>query len=270
MKAKVVWLSFSLTAVVSVCARAQQMPTLTTDDVIRARATEPPRSTTKQPEAKSQAAAEKSEAQLTPAEKQRRADEHLWNERLRVARERQKDLARRADQVELQITRVRNLQMDPTTPHEPSDAGRYNVEIEQLNAQVKALRESAKAAQDEVDQLLSEGEAKGYEVETVSLEKKNGRPNLAGYRKRWGELQTELRDATARAEVLQLRINQIYGERRRNEGGDNFYLNRLRAERADNEAELARVRARIAELTQELAQLRAKALAAGVPPGDLR
>lgn len=256
---------------VGAAAQSRDVPTLTTDDVINARRTAPRAESPLKPTSpQHKSSSSQSEAASATAERQPRPGERAWNEALRQARAKLKDLERSADQTELEIARLRSAQFDPTRPQAPEDSGRINAQVADLTAKLKALRAEAKAAQERVDALLAEGEAKGYEVETIELQKKNGEPNLAGYRQRFAELKTELHDATARAEVLQLRINNIYGEQRRNENGDNFYLGRLRAERAEVAAELDRVRARIAELTQELARVRQEALLAGVPPGDLQ
>jgi DNA repair exonuclease SbcCD ATPase subunit len=272
MKFKTMWLTLSLTAAAA-CALAQPRPapTLTTDEIIHSRIAPPAPSRPAAAgggEARSQPSDDA--AQLTPEQRERKTAEREWNERLRQARERLNDLQRRADAHELQINRLRNAQFDPTRPQPPEAGGRISAQIAELAAQVKALRAEAKDAEQAVNELLAEGEQKRFEVEAVELEKKDGSPNRAGYRKRFAELKRELDDATARAQVLQLRINDIYWERRRNENGDNFRLNRLRDEQAEAAAELERTKARIAELTQEIAQLERQAALVGIAPGELR
>lgn len=268
MKIKAVLLALGL-VVALISVNAQSVPTLTTDDVIHSRTSPSPNRDSK-PVGKSASTGSKADAQETQAEKEHRAAERAWNERLRAARERQRDLFRRADQAELEVNRLRNLLFDPTKPQRPEDSTNINLQIDKLLQQAKALRAEAEAAQQVIDNLLAEGEAQKYEVEEIALEKKNGEPNLKGYTEKISELQRDLSDAEARAQVLQLRINFIYGEQRRNEGGDNFYLRRLKDERAELTSELEQVKAKIAQLTQQISQLKHQAALAGVPPGELR
>ncbi|HYE72017.1 MAG TPA: hypothetical protein VEF04_01750 [Blastocatellia bacterium] len=271
MKIKVVLVALGL-AVTFTGVKAQSVPALTTDDVIHSRT---PSSTH---ESKPVGTVGKSastgssttESQETQAEKDHRVAQRAWNERLRAARDRQRDLLRRADQAELEANRLRNVLFDPTRPQRPEDSTNLNIQIDKLLQQAKSLRAEAQAVQEVIDGLLDEGEAKKYQIEEIALEKKNGDPNVSGYKQKVAELQTELNDAQARVDVLQLRINFIRAEQRRNEGGDNFYLRRLKDERADLTAELEQVKARIVELTQEISQLRQRAAIAGVPPGLLR
>jgi DNA repair exonuclease SbcCD ATPase subunit len=271
MKGKVMLLTVGLTAASCALAQSRPAPTLTTDEIIHSRIA-PPSPPPGAKAGRGDAGPRRADdaADTTPEQRQRRAAEREWNERLRQARERLKDLQRRADGLELQINRLRNAQFDPTRPQPPEAGGRINAQVAELTAQVRTLRAEAREAEAAVDELLAEGREKNFEVETVELEKKDGGPNRAGYRKRYAELKTELDDATARAQVLQLRINDIYWERRRNEDGDNFRLNRLRAEQTETAAELERTKARIAELTQEIARLEQQAALVGIAPGELR
>jgi chromosome segregation ATPase len=263
--------AFTSVAAAGVLAQPQPAPALTTDDIIHARIAPPASAKTAQGGA-TQASADgaQADAQLSPAERRARADERAWNEKLREARTRLNDLKRRADQAELEINRLRNAQFDPTRPQAPGESGRINARVAELTAQAKSLRAEARTAEQVVDDLLDEGRARKYEIEGVALEKADGQPSLAGYRKRYAELRTELNDLEARAKVLQLRLNDLFAERRKNEGGDNFFLNRLRAERIETAAELEKTKARIAELTQQIAALRQQAALVGIAPGELQ
>ncbi len=203
-------------------------------------------------------------------DKERETAERDWNERLRQARERVKDLERRADQAELEIVRLRNIQFSPA-PQDAGTSAKINRQVAELSALMRRLRAEAVVAQHEVNTLLEEGEIKQFKLHSLSPTTETGEPNLNYYRKRFLELQTDLRDAEARAQVMRLRANDL---RRRitinSVTGDNFFIGRLRDELEETQQGLELARARIATLSQQLEELRQRAHAAGVPPGILR
>ncbi len=203
-------------------------------------------------------------------DKEREAAERDWNERLRQARERVKDLERRADQAELEIVRLRNIQFSPA-PQDAGTSARINRQVAELSALMRRLRAEAAVAQHEVNALLEEGEIKQFKLLSLSPTTETGEPNLNYYRQRFLELDTDLRDAEARAQVMRLRANDL---RRRitinSVTGDNFFIGRLRDQLQETQQGLELARARIATLKQQLEDLHQRAHAAGVPPGILR
>lgn len=234
-------------------------PTMTGDQVV----IPPPAAT---PEAS------KTESAKTPPTQTDRQDtaEQLWNEKLAKLREKVKDLERRADQAELEINRLRNFQFSA----EMRDAGtnaQINARVAELTDLAAKLRAEAKAAQSEIDALLDEGEAKKYKLALLSPTTKTGEPNLDYYKSRLGELQTELHDAEARAQVMQLRMNEI---RLRINGnavsGDNFFLGRLRSELQEAQEGFDKAQARIAAAKEKLEALRREASGAGVDLRELK
>jgi chromosome segregation ATPase len=214
--------------------------------------------------------AKKEAAAQTSSDAQRDAAEKEWNEKLAKLRERVKDLERRADQAELEVNRLRNFLFSA----EPRDAGtnaQINARISELNELAKQLRAEAKATQAEVDALLAEGEAKKYKIASLSPTTKTGEPNLDYYQSRYAELLSDLRDAEARTQVMQLRINEL--RRRINDNartGDNFFLGRLRDELDEAQLGLEKAQARMAAAFEKLEDLRRQARAAGVPLGELK
>ncbi len=198
------------------------------------------------------------------------AAEKAWNEKLAKLREKVKDLERRADQAELEINRLRNFQFSA----EPRDAGanaQINARVAELTELALKLRAEAKATQSEVDALLAEGEAKKYKLAAPSPTTATGEPNLDYYRTRLAELETELHDAEARAQVMQLRMNEI---RLRINGnavsGDNFFLGRLRSELQEAQEGFDKAQARISAVREKLAALRQQAREAGVELSELK
>jgi chromosome segregation ATPase len=205
----------------------------------------------------------------TTDEQQRELAEKDWNEKLSKARERVKDLERRADQAELEVNRLRNFQFSA----EPRDAGtnaQINARVAELNELARRLRAEAKTAQEEVDALLAEGAEKNYKIAKLSPTTKTGAVNLEYYESRFAELQSELRDAMARAQVMQLRINALRFRINDNaRTGDNFFLGRLRGELQEAEGGLEQAQLRMAAATGQLEELRRQARAAGVPLPEL-
>lgn len=261
-----------------------QVPSLTTEDVLKWRAANPERAkhfipktaASAQPAQKSQA---QSDAEYLRAEKE-------WNIRLNEARTRVRDFERRADQAELQATQARNVNIFGSA----DQVNANNANIGNLRATAQALRAEARYAQQEVDRLLDEGKQYGFQLNFISPVLKNGAPNLEYFRTRYLDLAMELQDAQSRAAVLQLRTNRLQTSINNtlsyNAGWSNyyrgilfypntgaadvFYLNRLRNELAYIGGDANSNAARIQILQQELADLIEEGRRAGVPPGTFR
>jgi hypothetical protein len=79
------------------------------------------------------------------------------------------------------------------------------------------------------------------------------------------ELQNELLDAELRAQVIELRINDLNRRITINSvTGDNFFIGRLRDELQQAERGLEQARARIDAASRQLKELREQARAAGI------
>jgi chromosome segregation ATPase len=270
MKSQSNWLlHFFFLLALSMVALAQSsrsVPTLTTDDIVSSRPlVPPPASTAVKPPGKVEKNSAPGEAKTDgiKSDDPKKNAEQNWNERLRKAQEKAQSLAQQADQVELAITQLRN-QLFSAAAKAPEANGQINARITQLFAQMYQLRADAKTAQQEVETLQAEGDANQYQVQAVSLTNNRGEPDKQAYQKEYNQLQSELRAAHAREEVLQLRLNTIHSETLRNANGDNFTLNRLRAEKEQTAAEWEETRAKIATLTNKLQAHRQKAAAAGI------
>jgi DNA repair exonuclease SbcCD ATPase subunit len=222
-------------------------------------------------------------AALSAQTGQQEAAEKAWNERLKKAREKAKDLERRADQAELEMNRVRNFLFSA----EPRDAGTNGMllnRITELNAIQRRLREEAAIAHREVEATLDEGATRRFRELTLSPTTPSGDPNLEYYTSRYAELRQELTDAEMRTAVMQLRVNDINRRITGNagnfisfggggsipSGGDNFFLGRLRDELQIVEDALGHARTRMQLAAQQIEDLREEARRAGVPPGLLR
>ncbi len=246
------------------------LPTLTSDDVIGTKPSVPMPPTSAKDAQK--AAVEPAKDATATASVKSEADpkkkaEKEWSERLKKAQEKQSDLERRADQIELQITQQRN-QLFSAAARAPETNGQINAHISELSELRNQLRAKAQSAQQEVATLQSEGRNNTYQVSETSLTNEQGAPDAKAYQAEQEKLQTELRDAQARVEVLQIRLNSVQGDVLKKGNGDNFTLNRLRQERERTISELAETRTRIEDLSNKLQAHRQKAVAAGVPLGS--
>lgn len=272
---------------ISLCtsiALAQSRPTLTTEDVVKWRAANPERAEhfvppqTASPKSTPPSQAEV-DARFLAAEKE-------WNTRLSEARARVRNFERQANQTDIAASQSRNTFIH----NDANSLNANNTRIAELQERVRVLRNEARLAQEDVNRLLDEGRQYGFQLAHISPRLKNGEPNLEYYRTRYNELQTELQDELARAEVAQLRTNRVqtlintnlnsiwYAPVTRqgfvfypnNGAGDAFYLNRLRNELAGVGGDLSSSQSRVALLRQLMDELQEEGRRAGVPPGIFR
>ncbi|MBS1806719.1 MAG: hypothetical protein JST84_00840 [Acidobacteria bacterium] len=282
MQSRSLLIGFLLIGVSALFAQPAR-PTLTTEDVIKWRAANPDRAEhfiPKQPSAPQSSKSQvQTDAEFFAAEKD-------WNTLLSQARTRVRDFERRANQSDLDASQSRNVVFH----NDPNALNISNVRVAELQNLAKAYRYEARLAQEDVNRLLDEGRQRGFQLASIAPRLKNGEPNLEYYRTRFLELQSELRDAQARADVLQLRTNRVqtvinstlntrpyYPAARHgilfypnNGAGDLFYVNRLRDAFADVGGDFATTQTRIAILTAQIEELQEEGRRAGVPPGIFR
>jgi hypothetical protein len=263
---------------------AQPRPSLTTEDVVKWRAANPERAEHYIPKSQTTPPA----PQKSPAQQEAEflAAEKAWNARLAQARQKVRDFERRADRAELDASQSRNAIFH----NDAAALNANNARVAEWQELAKAYRYEARLAQEAVNRLLDEGRQNGFQLTYISPRLKNGEPNLEYYRTRFLELQAELQDAQARADVRQLRTNRVqtiintnlnsvlyYPIPRQgflfypnNGAADGFYLNRLRGELAGVSGDLDASQTRVAILTAQLEELREEGRRAGVPPGIFR
>ncbi len=270
--------------------RPRPVPTLTSEDLLttQPKVTPPPETDkapkdnpkTSGPDVVGAVKEQKTKPAPSPEEKERQASEREWNEKFKKAEERLKDLERRADEGELEIGRLRNLQFSPT-PQEAGTGAQINARIAELAKQVSSLRDEAKTAQAEVDALKQEGEAKKYREDAGSPKKEDGSPNAEYYSSRYAELQRDLSDAESRIQVIQLRINDLNTRIRKNTGGvdakgnstnssDAFAIRRLRAALQEEQERMDEARKKAEDATRKIDELRREAAGAGIPVGEAK
>ena len=240
------------------------VPTFTTDDVIVTKPVTPtPPSATATPTPEKNAVKDattkekkpgKSDTKTEPektATEPAKAAEKDWNAKLGQAQEKVSGLERQADQSELEIARLRN-QLFSADAKLPEARGQLVTQMGELTAQMNKLRTDAKIAQKDVDTLIADGKANNYKTENAAQagEKSDSDPHAK--QKAEQKLKTELSDAQARIEILQLRLNSNHAETLRKGSGDNFTLNRLREEKENILTELESTRAKLADLYSKL------------------
>jgi hypothetical protein len=232
-------------------------PVVTAEDVLRvsrgsARAN-PPRTPVAAPTAE------------VPIERNNFAEaESAWNARLKIAQQRVKELERRADATEIEINRLKNVLFGPERRSTQEHKGLI-ADIDNLTAEMRRLRAEAVAARVIVEEILDQGQAQGYRVSSSALTNTSGSSSLVFYRSRYTELQSDLIDAQSRADVLQLRANNLSRVILLNSRtGDEFYNNRVRENLRDMQEELYATQARVIAIRDKIAALRQEARAAGV------
>jgi hypothetical protein len=263
---------------------AQQRPTLTTEDVVRWRVVNPERAEHFIPKPPATATSQKKSP--SQAEAEFLAAEKDWNARLAQARARVRDFERRANQSELSASQARNVIFH----NDPQALNANNTRVAEWQELARAYRYEARRGQDAVHRLLDEGRQYGYQLTYIAPRLPNGEPNLEYYRTRFLELQAELQDAQAQANVAQLRTNRVQTSINmslsdvryypfpgrgflfypNNGAGDAFYLNRLRSDLTAVGGKLSAAQTRVAILTAQLADLEEEGRRAGVPPGVFR
>lgn len=219
--------SLSVCLAVAVQAQSRPAPSLTDDDLAPVAVSKPANVSPAAADGKAKADGKGAEEKKAEGKAENPA-ETAWNERLRQAQAKVKDLERRADQAELQITQVRNNQNDATRARSTDEINQANNRQSELGQQSRQLREEAAVAQAEVNALLAEGQANGYHVIKADETTRNA------------EAQEDQSDAQARIQVIQLRITRIRSEMLRT--SDNYARNRLRAELQEEEENLNQAR----------------------------
>lgn len=190
--------------------------------------------------------------------------ESTWNIRLKIAQQRVKELGRRADETELEVNRLKNVLFSPERRSSQEHKGLI-AEVDNLTVEMRRLRAEAAAARVAVQEILDEGQARGFRVAAASLTDTVGSSSPVFYRSRYNELQNDLSDTQRRADVLQVRVNNL---RRvillNSRTGDEFYNNRVRENLQDMQEELYAMLASVTATREKIDQLRQQARAAGV------
>lgn len=262
--------AFTIAALLSFNASAQQKsgpktPRLTSDDVAK-----PP---VEQPSVETKPGTAKPEDQGKPAgEPKPSPEESSWRERVSKARDRAKALERESEQAELRITALRNdLGVSGQTAKYRNETA---AEMEQAGQRLKEVKAQARAAADDLAQLIDYGREKGFtETEGPKPTSEDGKPNDDFYRAQLAKLNEAIEGAQRRIQLYQNRVNDISQRILMNggkKGGDNFYMLQLQKDRDEAQEKLDESRAALSKAQTDLENLKEQARRAGVTPDLFR
>jgi hypothetical protein len=202
------------------------------------------------------------------------AEEAAWRERVRQARERAEALQRAAEEGELRITQLRNdLNVSGQSARNRNQTA---ADLEQAGQQLSAVRTQARAAKDDLEQLLQYGkEQRHTEAEGPKATAGDGKPNEEYYRSKYNALREEVQTAERRIQLYENRVRD-YQQRILNNsgnskrGGDNFYTAQLQEDRDEAQRNLDEARTARDRASSSLEALLEEARRAGVAPGVFR
>lgn len=200
------------------------------------------------------------------------AEEQAWREQIANARDRVKAAERAAEEGELRITALRNQMA--TSGQTPQARNETAAELNQAGQQLNALRASAKAATEELAQLIEVGRLNKYsEARGPDPTLENGRANQDYYKSRHAALGEALQAAERRVQLYDDRVRDVSQrilQTGGKDGGDNFYIAHLQQERQEAQQQLDEARAASVKARTDLDALKEEARRGGVPPGVFR
>lgn len=200
------------------------------------------------------------------------AEEQAWREQIANVQDRVKAAKQAAEEGELRITALRNqLAISGQTPQARNETA---AELNQAGQQLTALKASAKAAAEELAQLIEVGGLNKYsEARGPDPTLKNGSANQDYYKSRYAALSEAFQAAERRVQLYDNRVRDVSQrilQTGGKEGGDNFYLAHLQQERQEAQQQLDEERAASMKARSDLDSLKEEARRAGVPPGVFR
>jgi chromosome segregation ATPase len=204
--------------------------------------------------------------QPTAGEEKVSAEELSWRERVAKARSRAKELERAAEEAELRITALRN---DLGTS---GQSARYRndvaAELDQAGQRLTDLRANAKAASDDLAELVEYGRQKGFaEAAAPQPTSGDGKPNEQYFRARLDKLTGDIESAQRRISLYENRVGDISQRIIMNggkKGGDNFYIAQLQQDRDDAQTKLDEARDALKKAQADLDALKEEARRADV------
>lgn len=248
----------------------QKVPRLTTDDVARPPAAQPAEEPTegsaKPEEAKKPGEPVATTGQPVAGEDKVTAEESSWRDRVGKARSRARELERAAEEAELRITTLRN---DLGTS---GQSARYRndtaAELDQAGRRLIDARADAKAAADDLAELVEYGRQKGFaEAAAPQPTSGDGKPNDKYFRTRLDKITGDIESAQRRVALYENRVRDISQRIIMNggkKGGDNFYIAQLQQDRADAQAKLDEARDALTKAQADLDALKEEARRADV------
>ncbi len=241
-------ISILLVSVLFTAAEAQ-IPTLTTDDIVSSSSPVP---------SKKEAEAPKSDANkkiLALEEKSaKNPEEEAWNKKHSEIEDRLKKTNREADQIELEIVKVRNQLRSPNG-HEAGEVNRLNDQVLQMNEKARSRRAEASQIQKELLAVTAEGEGKNFKILEPKLTKENGATDPEAVQQQRVSLDQELKDSQARIELKKLELNRLKADLNRSGNADRFAMNQIRQQQESAENEIKEQQKQLETLKQKISKL---------------
>jgi hypothetical protein len=255
---------------------SRRAPSLTTEDLVKPQSSQPSSvspsdatvGNTREGDGSESPPRESDESKVNP-------EEVSWREQVAKARENVKASERAADEGELRITALRNnLAVSGQTPQYRNDTA---AELDEAGRQLTELRARARAAAQELAQLLEAGQqSKFSEASGPSPTLKNGNANEDYYASRYAALVETWQAAERRVQLYDNRVRDLgqrilqTGGKKGEKGGDNFSMMQLQQELQEVQQQLEDSRAASGKARTDLDALKEEARRAGVPPGVFR
>ncbi|MEK6323078.1 MAG: hypothetical protein AABN33_15510 [Acidobacteriota bacterium] len=261
----------------------QKSPTLTTDDVVRPQLEQPPPAESKQAALKPEEAGKAGAVETKPSEPKANeakvgSEESSWRDHVGKARDRAKELERAAEEAELRITALRNeLGVSGQSARYRNETA---AELDQAGQRLSAVRGQARAAADDLAQLVEYGKQNGFTETAEPKPTEEGKPNEQYYRTQFAKLTEALETAQRRIPLYDNRVRDLNQQlstngagkdkNGRNTGGDSFFAAQLLKDREEAHQKLDEARSAVGKAQDDLDALRTEARRAGVPPGIFR
>jgi chromosome segregation ATPase len=278
---------FALTLLLGMTSAAQQptvnkqkAPRLTTDDVVRPPVSPPVQA--KETEAKSEegkaGAVDSKAGQPKATETKASSEESSWRDQVTKARDRAKELQRAAEEAELRITTLRNnLGVSGQSARYRNDTA---AELDQAGQQLATMRTQARAAADDLTQLVDYGRQNGFAEAAEPTPTDEGKPNEQYYRTQFAKLTEALDGAQRRIQLYDNRVRDLNQQITTNSGGkdktghrtggDGYFAAQLQKDRDEAQQKLDEARTALTKAQTDLDALKDEARRAGAPPGLFR
>lgn len=267
--------ALALVILLGICALAQQpterkrTPRMTSDDLTQPG---PPASAEGSDASAADAKADAAKVEGGKGEKKKPVsdDEEGWRERVRLAREKAKELERSRDEAELRVTNLRNDL--GVSGRDSQTRNQIASEIETAGQELNDLRKKARDAQADLKDLLDYGREKGFsEAEGPKATNEEGKANESYYRAKFAELSEEIQTADRQVQVYENRVRDIQQRILNTSGtGDNFTLSQLQQDKADAQRSLEDAQTTKTRASEKRDALVEEARRAGLPPGTFR
>jgi hypothetical protein len=278
-------LAITMTSVTAVDAQQpanrQRAPRLTTDDVARPQLPEPT-AEAKPAAVKPEDAAKPVAAEAKPGEPKVEIkpdpEESSWREQVGKARGRAKELERAAEETELRVTALRNeLSVSGGSAKHRNETAS---ELDQAGQLLVTAKSQARAAAEDLAQLVEFGRVKGFSEAAEPKPTEQGKANEEYFRSKFATLTEALETAQRRIALYENRVRDLSQQllsngagkdkNGRGTGGDSFFAAQLQKDREEAQQDLTEAREASGKAQADLDALKTEARRAGVPPGLFR